>query len=165
MVHHIKYCQRCGCELVSKYVQKVERLYCTKCRHVVYLDPKIAAVVLVCSEKGLLLVKRGIEPHLGRWSLPSGYVDRGENVESAATREVWEEAQLKISLTNLQGIYSGIGPVVLAVYQAEPLEGDPAVGNEVTEVAWFPIDNLPNLPFPHDDRIIQDLKVSISARR
>ena len=162
MAHHIKYCQWCGCELVFKYVQKIERLYCEKCRQVVYIDPKIAAVVLVCSEKGLLLVRRGIEPNLGHWSLPSGYVDRGENVESAAIREVWEETRLEISLTKLQGIYSGIGPVVLAVYQATPLKGDPAVGSEVTEVAWFRIDELPSLPFPHDDKIIQDLKASIS---
>jgi len=162
LVHHIKYCQWCGCELVCKYVQKIERPYCAKCRQVVYLDPKIAAVVLVCGEKGLLLVRRGIEPYLGHWSLPSGYVDRGEKVESAAIREVWEETQLKVRLTSLQGIYSGIGPVVLAVYQATPLAGNPTVGNEVTEVGWFQINDLPDLPFPHDDRIILDLKASIS---
>ncbi len=116
----------------------------------IYLDPKVAAVTLVHSMGRVLLVRRAIQPHYGKWSLPSGYVDRGEAVESAAVREVWEETNLKIEITSLQGIYSGIGPVILAVYQASPAGGQPSVGSEVSEVGWFNINSLPDLPFPHD---------------
>ena len=42
-------------------------------------DPKVAAVVIVKKQDKILLVKRSIEPHLGKWSLLSGYVNRGES--------------------------------------------------------------------------------------
>ena len=109
----------------------------------------------------ILLVRRAIQPHYGKWSLPSGYVDRGEAVEKAAVREVWEETNLKVEINSLQGIYSGKGPVILAVYQASPTSGRPSVGSEVSEVGWFNLNSLPELPFPHDDRIISDFRTNL----
>ena len=99
-----------------------------------------------------------IQPHLGKWSLPSGYVDRGEKVEEAAVREVKEEANLAIKLTGLIGIYSGKGPVILIVFRAYPINGSPSPGEEVSDISWFQINNLPELPFPFDDNIISDYK-------
>ena len=156
-----KYCQYCGSELDRRSIENVTRPYCNKCRKVIYLDPKVAAVTLVHSMGRILLVRRAIQPHYGKWSLPSGYVDRGEAVEKAAVREVWEETNLKIEINSLQGIYSGKGPVILAVYQASPTSGQPSVGSEVSEVGWFNLDSLPELPFPHDDRIISDFRTNL----
>jgi len=156
-----KYCQYCGSELEIRNVDNILRPYCERCRKVIYLDPKVAAVTLVHSMGRVLLVRRAIQPHYGKWSLPSGYVDRGEAVESAAVREVWEETNLKIEITSLQGIYSGIGPVILAVYQASPAGGQPSVGSEVSEVGWFNINSLPDLPFPHDEKIIADFRTNM----
>ena len=92
---------------------------------VVYLDPKLAAVVLVSDEDKLLFVRRDIEPMFGKWSFPSGYVDRGEVVEHAAVREVREETNLIVELRGLVGVYSSTdNPVVLAAYAARVTGGN-----------------------------------------
>ena len=153
----INYCQRCGHGLVERKIDDVLRPCCPSCGYVVFLDPKLAAVVLVYTEGQLVMVRRGIEPALGRWSFPSGYVDRGEAVEDAAIREVKEETGLDIRVDRLVGLYSGDGgPVVLAVYSATPTGGALESGTEVQEVALFPVDELPPLPFPHDYEILRD---------
>ena len=91
---HINYCQTCGASLVRKYDRDKERPYCEICGTFTYLDPKVAVVALVACQTSLLLIKRDIEPHFGKWSLPSGYVDRGESVENALIREVFEETTI-----------------------------------------------------------------------
>ena len=84
----INFCQRCGKELSETQIEGRTRPHCPACGYVVYLDPKVAAAVLVQEDGKLLLVKRGVEPAMGEWAFPSGYVDRGEVVEDAARREV-----------------------------------------------------------------------------
>ncbi|SVA91737.1 uncharacterized protein METZ01_LOCUS144591 [marine metagenome] len=152
----IKFCQYCGGPLRESLIASVSRPVCSSCGRITYLDPKVAAVTLVYSDHKLLLVKRAIEPAYGRWSFPSGYVDRGEAVESAAAREVLEEANLHVEITGLQGIYSGDSPVVLVAFRARVTDGIATPGDEVTDIGWFELDNIPELPFPHDEKIIRD---------
>ena len=124
---------------------------------VVYFDPKLAAVVLVSDGDNLLFVRRAIEPMLGRWSFPSGYVDRGEAVEHAAVREVREETNLDVETTGLLGVYSSNGsPVALVAYAARVTGGVLRAGDEAQDARFFPVDTLPELPFPHDDQILND---------
>ena len=153
-----KYCSLCASQVELRRIEGKVRHCCPTCDHIVYLDPKVATVTIVESTQNILLVKRSIQPHLGKWSLPSGYVDRGEKVEEAAVREVKEEANLAIKLTGLIGIYSGKGPVILIVFRAYPINGSPSPGEEVSDISWFQINNLPELPFPFDDNIISDYK-------
>ena len=56
----------------------------------------MATAVVVERDEKVLMVRRGVEPGLGMWSLPGGYVDRGEMVERAAEREVVEETGLEV---------------------------------------------------------------------
>ena len=157
MIKSILYCQICGFRITPQKFNNTFKYYCTNCENFSYLDPKVATVILIENNKSLLLVKRDIEPHIGHWSFPSGYVDRGEKIEDAAIREVKEETDIDINITNLQGVYSGKGPVVLVVYAAIAL--DPSIGKpkeEVQEIKWFPIKKLPVLPFPYDDKIVSD---------
>ena len=100
------YCARCGHALIVEEVHGRLRPRCPDCGHIVFLDPKLAAVVLVAIDGKLLLVRRANEPALGEWSFPSGYVDRGEAVEDAAAREVREETGLIVKVTRLLGVYS-----------------------------------------------------------
>lgn len=157
----INYCQRCGARLGLRKVEGKERPVCPRCGQVVFLDPKVAAVVLISLDGKLVLVRRGIEPALGRWSFPSGYVDRGERVEDAAVREVLEETGLEVEVNRLVGLYSSRGSaVILAVYSARVVGGRLRPGSEVQEVGLFDLDDLPPLPFPHDYRILRDWRAS-----
>ena len=151
------YCQRCAGQLAEKRIDGRVRHYCPSCGFVVYLDPKVAAVVLVSDGEMLVMVRRGVEPQMGRWAFPSGYVDRGEVVEHAAVREVKEETGLDVVLDRFIGIYSLEGnPVILAVYLAHVTGGDMRAGHDAQEVAWFGTDELPDLPFPNDAQILDD---------
>jgi ADP-ribose pyrophosphatase YjhB (NUDIX family) len=124
---------------------------------VYYVDPKVAVAVIVPREGGIVLGRRAIDPGLGAWSFPSGYVDRGEVLEEAAAREVLEEIGLEVAIENLVGLYSTAGdPVILAVYSARVIEGALRPGPEMSEVAIFPTDKLPPMAFSHDARIIAD---------
>ena len=162
----VNFCQRCGHALADEEIENRVRPHCPSCGYVVFLDPKIAAVVLVSTDGKLVLVRRGMEPAIGRWSFPSGYVDRGEVVEDAAIREVKEETGLDVDLAGLVGLYSRTDyPVVLAVYSAGVVGGSLRAGSEVQEVALFPPDELPPLPFPHDDQILEDWKALADNRR
>ena len=151
------YCHRCGEILGEERVAGALRPKCGACGAVVFLDPKLAVVVVASQGSRILMVKRDIEPMMGRWSFPSGYVDRGEVVEEAAIREVREETNVEVSLDGLLGVYSSKGaPVVLVAYAASIVGGRPSAGDEAQAVKLFSADDLPPLPFPTDPAIIAD---------
>ena len=153
----VSYCARCGHALVVEEVHGRPRPRCPGCGHIVFLDPKVAAVVLIAIDGKLVLVRRAEEPALGEWSFPAGYVDRAEAVEDAAVREVREETGLDVEITRLLGVYSRAGdPVVLAAYAAEVVGGVLQAGDDVSDVALFDPDALPPLPFFHDASILRD---------
>ena len=157
MPGEFNYCQRCGEGLEEKRIEGRMRHHCPSCGHVVFLDPKVAAVALVVDGKGLVMVKRGVDPQIGKWAFPSGYVDRGEVVEAAAVREVKEETGLDVALERLVGVYSlEDNPVVLVVYSAHIVGGTIVVGHDELDVKTFALDELPPLPFPHDAQILRD---------
>ncbi len=151
----VKYCPHCGAQLTPTTTHDGARAACGRCGWVHYEDPKVAVAVLVGRDGKLLLNQRAIEPGLGAWSFPSGYVNRGEQLEEAAAREVLEETHLEVEIDELFGVYSYRGnPVVLIVYTAIAPRGEPRPGPEVAAVGWFAPDALPPLAFPHDKAII-----------
>lgn len=125
----------------------------------VHRDPKVAVAVIIADERGILLQQRAMEPRRGFWTFPSGYVDRGEQVERAAEREVAEELGLTVVLTHLLGVYSEPGnPVVLIVFIGAVVgDAEPAIQeNEISAFGFFPSSALPPLAFDHDAMIICD---------
>jgi 8-oxo-dGTP diphosphatase len=134
----------------------------------VYLDPKLAAAVIIADARGILLQQRAMEPRRGLWTFPSGYVDRGEQVERAAEREVREELGMSVRLTHLLGVYSEPGnPVVLVVYTGEALsDAAPMIQEEeISAVGYFLPGNLPLLAFAHDTAIIADWQAFVRDGR
>ena len=163
VVNDLRFCHRCGGWLALTTVHDKVRPTCPSCGHVVFLDPKLAVIVLVSMDDGLVLVKRDIEPALGRWSFPAGYVDRGETVEEAAVREVREETGLEVGLSGLVGLYSDRdSPVVMAVYSAEVVGGELIAGPETRGARVYPPDALPDMPFQHDEQIMIDWQATRS---
>lgn len=60
-------------------------------RHIYRQVPRLCVSTIVLSDAGLALIRRNIEPELGRWHLPGGRVFKGETVVQAAARVVMRE--------------------------------------------------------------------------
>lgn len=142
-----RYCPVCGADLQSVKVKAHEpmRLVCAACHFVFYLDPKLAALSVVEMDGEIVILKRGIEPQRGKWVLPGGFVDRGEEVKAAAIRETEEECGVRTRIKALLGVYSYPGVmVVIVAYIAAHVSGNLIVGDETdavrlirpTEIPW-----------------------------
>ena len=152
-----KYCSVCGSVLMSKQIDGKVRPLCVSCGRVVYFDPKLATTVVLVENNQVLMVRRLTHPGIGLWSLPGGYVDRGEVLEHAAKREVFEETGLYVEITGLIDLLSvEDDPIVLAAYDSYLIGGTLACGPEVSEAYFFPIGSLPDLAFPRDEGILRD---------
>ena len=118
------------------------------------MDPKVAVASIIFQNEKILLVKRAINPSIGKWSFPSGFVDRSEKLEDALIREVQEEINLIIQVSNLIGIYSyNANPIILCAFQAEILSGEIKMNHEIDGVRRFYLNELPELAFEHDLQI------------
>jgi 8-oxo-dGTP diphosphatase len=142
-----RYCPVCGHGLMSKLLKPgdPERLVCTSCHYVLYLDPKVAVgTIIAMPDERIVLVRRALEPGYGLWVFPGGYVDRGEVVLTAALREAREEAGLEIKLEGLVSIYSyaGLAPVII-VYAATATGGELKHDDESLEIGVFTNADIP----------------------
>lgn len=159
-----KYCSACGALLGFKKVADQQRPVCRGCGHVVYHDPKVAATCVVVRDNTVLMVKRGIQPGIGLWSMPGGYVDRGEVMEEAAAREVLEETCLIVEVDHLMGLFSERDhPVIVAAFAALEVGGTLKAGSEVLDVGFFTLDDLPPLAFPRDLSILTKWKETLQS--
>lgn len=120
------------------------------------ITPLLAVDIIIAIKdqpnQPIVLIKRR-NPPLG-WALPGGFVDVGEMLEQAATREAQEETGLKVRLETLLGCYSDPardprGHTISAVYAASA-SGVPKAADDAAEVALFLLDKLPKyLVFDH----------------
>jgi ADP-ribose pyrophosphatase YjhB (NUDIX family) len=135
------FCTQCARKLETREMGPGRTVpFCPGCGAVHWIDPKVAAGVLIVRNDRVLLVKRAIEPGYGKWTFPGGHVDRGETVEEAALRETLEECGAIADLGDLLGLFSYPGrPVVIAVYRGTLAPGsrEPHAGDETLEVGWF----------------------------
>lgn len=148
----VRFCPRCGGSLQERFIEfeQRRRKVCQDCGFVFYLNPKVVAAVPRQEEK-IWLLRRNIEPGLGMWTFPGGYVDLGERVPDAAVRETREEMLLDIRLDDLLNIYSySNAGVVLVVYRATVTGGTAGVTVESREVRLFGLTDIPwsDLAFP-----------------
>ncbi|WP_224369111.1 NUDIX hydrolase [Hyalangium versicolor] len=120
----------------------------------------VDCVVFGMDEEDLkvLLIKRGLEPFLGKWALPGGFVRMDESLDNAARRELEEEAGIRPS--HMEQLYSfgepgrdPRGRVVTVAYFALVKLSDHRVhaSTDAREAAWFSVWDLPKLAFDHAD--------------
>ena len=89
----MKFCSNCATALVFGSVENehLPRFYCSNCEMIHYQNPKIIVACLPIWENKIMLCRRGIEPQLGFWNIPGGFMENKESVESGALREMLEE--------------------------------------------------------------------------
>ena len=145
---------------MSSFVRQIpegdnrERMVCRDCGHVAYENPKVVVGSVVVSEGRVLMCRRAIEPRRGYWTLPAGYLELGETLEEGAAREALEEAEARIVIDGILGVFSiaRIGQVQV-IFRARfadvelPLFG---AGEESLEVRLFEPDAIPwdEIAFP-----------------
>ena len=120
------------------------RHICDRCGTVHYHNPKVVAGCIAHWEDRVLMCRRAIEPRLGLWTVPAGFMENGETTTEAATRETLEEANARIAVGDLYSMYSVpyINQVHL-IFRAELLDLDFGPGQESLEVRLFSEPEIP----------------------
>jgi 8-oxo-dGTP diphosphatase len=121
--------------------------------------PNLMVDVVIPSGRGIVLIRRASDPFEGQWALPGGFVEIGETVEAAATREAAEETGLAVELARLVGVYSDPerdprGHNVSVAFLARVIGGDLIAATDAAEVAVLDPDSV-ELAFDHR-RIVAD---------
>ncbi|MFJ3047210.1 NUDIX hydrolase [Herbaspirillum chlorophenolicum] len=153
----MKFCSECG-QPVSLQIPQDDtrqRFVCGSCGTIHYQNPKMVVGSLPVWEQDgqlkVLLCKRAIEPRLGYWTLPAGFMENDETTEDAAVRETEEEAGARIKLHELFSLVNV--PHVHQVhlfYRATLLDLDYQAGIESLEVALYTEEQIPweDIAFP-----------------
>jgi len=142
-----RFCPRCGLPVTPEE----GRVECTSCGFVHYANsvPAVSALV-VDDERRVLLARRAVEPDVGLWDTPGGFLEEGEEPAIALRRELFEETGLTIEIGDLVGMFTdryGDGPAAPAVlnlgWEVRIAGGEPSAADDVSELRWFATDALP----------------------
>jgi 8-oxo-dGTP diphosphatase len=116
--------------------------------------------VLIRKENLVLLVQRTYDPQKGHWTLPSGFVDAGEDPIEAARRECLEETGLHIEGIQLIDVLFSQehprGASILIVYRADAQSGQLTAGDDARRAAYFNIHHLPPLAFASTYKLLDN---------
>ncbi len=166
----MNYCSVCGApnELRIPAGDDRERAVCTACDTVHYVNPRAVVGCVVEHEGALLLCRRAIEPALGKWTMPAGFLEIGESLVEGARRETREEAcaEVEVLAPFAQLDLPHIGQHY-ALYRARMLSPGFAAGVESLEVRMFGLDELPweELAFPVVHFALRFYVEDVRARR
>ncbi len=135
-------CPRCGHELET--VERGHRT-CPGCGSSYWANSAPAVQGLLERDGRVLLARRGIEPRLGYWDIPGGFLEEGEEALDGLRRELREETGLEVEPVEWLGAY--VDPYddhfVLGLSWLVRGEGEPRADDDVAELAWFGPDELP----------------------
>ncbi len=142
----MNFCSSCGAKVTLRIPpgDTYPRHVCDACGTVHYRNPLLVIGTIPEWEDKVLLCRRAIEPRLGLWTLPAGFMELGETTAQAALRETMEEAQARVELGELFSMLSvpNVDQVHL-FYRARLLDTDFSPGTESLEVALFSESEIP----------------------
>jgi 8-oxo-dGTP diphosphatase len=103
-------------------------------------DPILGASACIWRDGKVLLIKRGKPPGEGLWSLPGGKIEAGENAETAAVRELYEETQITAKLIQAMGPFEVRrgDAVIYAItcFAGHYVSGEAVASSDAADVAW-----------------------------
>jgi len=99
----MNFCSNCGHRVVLKVPEGdfLPRHVCENCRTIHYVNPKLVVGSVPEYEGRILICKRGIEPRIGYWTIPAGFMENDETLEAGAAREAVEEARVQVEIGSL----------------------------------------------------------------
>ena len=143
----LNFCTRCGSPLVFGSVpgEDRDRLACSACGHIVYVNPRLVVTTLPITDAGeIVLIRRGIEPGMGSWAQPGGFLEVDETVHQGAIRETFEETGLLVDPGEIVGLYTRLeASVVTIAFEARIVGGTAAPTPEATEIVAYAPERLP----------------------
>jgi len=159
----LTYCSYCGTPYEHRDFERRQRLYCPSCREVRYENPIPAATALVLRDHcQLLLGKRKNDPQRGHWCLPGGFIEQGESMEQAALRELKEETGLDGTIVSFVDCFYQesrfYGSLIIFGYLIEITGGEMQADDDLEEVRFFNLDDLPALAFESHQKLVEQLK-------
>ena len=147
----IQFCSSCGSKVEERQAFGQLRPVCPSCGRVHFLDPKVGAGVLIAKDQKVLLVRRSVEPEIGKWTLPAGFVEGDEDPRDTASRECLEETGLKVQVGSLLDVIHGrehpSGATIVIIYTGEVIGGELAASDDADAVEFFSPTDLPPLAF------------------
>ncbi len=147
----IQYCSSCGTKVDERQAFGQLRPVCPSCGRVHFLDPKVGAGVLIAKDRKILLVRRSVEPAIGKWTLPAGFVEGDEDPRTTAARECLEETGLEVQIVELLDVIHGrehsSGASIVIIYTGEILGGELEARDDADAAEFFTLTDLPPLAF------------------
>ncbi len=142
----MKYCSNCGAPVSLRVPSgdNRERYVCERCGIIHYQNPKVVVGCIPEWEGQILLCRRAIQPRHGLWTLPAGFMERGETTREGAVRETLEEANARVEIGRLYSLFNL--PYVDQIYMlfcARLLDLDFSPGEESLEVRLFAEHEIP----------------------
>jgi len=116
-------------------------------------QPIVGVGAVILSEGKILLVRRGVEPGKGKWSIPGGAVELGERVREATVREAKEESGLDVEIVDDRPI-DAVDSIttteenrlryhyVLLQFLTRPKGGTLKPGSDALEANWVPLEEV-----------------------
>jgi ADP-ribose pyrophosphatase YjhB (NUDIX family) len=142
----IQYCNHCAATVTFTIPpgDSLARHVCPACGHIQYENPRLVVGCVAEWDDQILLCRRAIEPRLGYWTLPAGFMENGETTAQAAARETLEEAGANIAMDAPFAMISiaHINQVHL-FYRARMSSPDFAAGEESLEVCLYRPQDIP----------------------
>ncbi|KAL6776598.1 NDH1 [Auxenochlorella protothecoides x Auxenochlorella symbiontica] len=144
----IHFCSQCAGPVDLRFVSSEDRWrhICSACSHVHYINPRNVVGCIVEHEDQVLLCRRGIQPQLGKWTVPAGYMELQESTAEGAARETLEEAGAAVEIVAPYVHFDipGIGQAYL-LFRARlaPPFTFAAQAPESLETRLFPLEDIP----------------------
>ena len=142
----MKFCSDCGSPTEQRIPEGDSRLrsVCPACQVIHYVNPKMVLGTIPVWQDQVMLCRRAIEPRMGLWTLPAGFMELGESTANGALRETQEEAGADVELGPIFSVFD-IPHVdqVHIFYLAQLKNLDYKAGPESLEVQLFKENEIP----------------------
>ena len=162
----MKFCSVCGGKVALKIPEddNRERFVCTECGAIHYQNPNmvVGAIPVWLDENNeplILICKRDIEPRLGYWTLPAGFMENGESTSEGAARETMEESCARLENLEMYRVLNVPRTNQVHIFfKADLPEPEFQTTPESSEVKLVRFDEIPwsQLAFPTVYRALQD---------